>query len=208
MGKTELALQYALGHDADYPGGICWLRAREGSLAAQLLQMMELWGREVPQKRNNHLLTLAEQVQWCWQNWQPDGKVLVVLDDVTELSEYQAFLPTQAEFCVVMTTRLRSIDTSFEELPLEVLSDEQALELLGRILKGDRRMEREPAAAAQLCEVLGNLPLGLELVGRYLAKRRTLSIAAMLKQLQLEADALERDPQYQMTAQRGVESGL
>ncbi|MGH8000825.1 MAG: hypothetical protein ACREPR_15705, partial [Brasilonema sp.] len=38
VGKTELAIQYARQHEADYPGGICWLNARESDLAAEILQ--------------------------------------------------------------------------------------------------------------------------------------------------------------------------
>ena len=208
VGKTELAVQYALRHEAEYPGGVCWLLARSGNLAAQILEKVELQGQEVPQQWRDRPLTLNEQVQWCWQNWQPEGRVLVVLDDVTELSDYQEILPTLPNFCVVMTTRSRSIDASFDLLSLDVLPKDEALELLRKILKGDRRIERDPDAAAQLCGALANLPLGLELVGRYLAKYRTLPLGEMLKRLQPTAAAMQRDPQYQMTAQWGVEAAF
>ena len=40
VGKTELATQYARQHEADYPGGICWLNARDTNLAAEIIQFL------------------------------------------------------------------------------------------------------------------------------------------------------------------------
>ncbi|MCV3212192.1 hypothetical protein OGM63_01390 [Plectonema radiosum NIES-515] len=42
IGKTELATQYALGHEQDYPGGICWLNAKKSNLAAEILEIVQL----------------------------------------------------------------------------------------------------------------------------------------------------------------------
>jgi hypothetical protein len=73
VGKTELAIKYALEHEANYPGGICWLSARDANLAAGIIQFVQLqMGLEVPQKDfHENPLTLNQQVGWCWQNWQP-----------------------------------------------------------------------------------------------------------------------------------------
>lgn len=37
VGKTELALQYAIAHRNVYSGGICWVKAREQNVAAQIV---------------------------------------------------------------------------------------------------------------------------------------------------------------------------
>jgi predicted ATPase len=39
IGKTELALQYARYHyhQGTYPGGICWLQARDQDVASQIV---------------------------------------------------------------------------------------------------------------------------------------------------------------------------
>jgi hypothetical protein len=47
----------------------------------------------------------------------------------------------------------------------------------------DRRVQREPQTAANLCQRLGYLPLGLQLVGAYLAEDPNLSLAEILQQL-------------------------
>ena len=115
VGKTELATQYARTHEADYPGGICWLNARDTNLAAEILQFAQLYlNLDVPQELGGRRLTLTEQVKWCWQHWQsPEGLVLVVLDDVTDLGSCREVLPTANRFRVLMTTRRRGLDSNF-----------------------------------------------------------------------------------------------
>ncbi|MCV3212581.1 tetratricopeptide repeat protein [Plectonema radiosum NIES-515] len=137
--------------------------------------------QEVPQKLGERPLNLQEQVAWCWQNWQPAEKlVLVVLDDVTDgnWETSQSLLPTTNRFRVLLTTRLRNLD-NVQELPLNVLPPDKALELL--TLKGEQRVDAE-----KLCEWLGYLPLGLQLVRRYLDQDPDLSLAEMLQRLKAQ----------------------
>jgi len=65
--------------------------------------------------------------------------VLVVLDDVTDLGSFRKVLPRVNRFQVLMTTRLRRIDTNFVEITLPVLSPEAALELLAALV-GEKRV--------------------------------------------------------------------
>ena len=211
VGKTELAVQYGRQFRDAYPGGVCWLRARESNLEAQVLQKVELeLGLSVPQDWRGQRLSLADQVQWCWHNWQPDGLVLVVLDDVTSLADCRAVLPIARRFRVVLTTRQRGLDASFVELSLDVLAKADAVGLLQQII-GAARVERERSDADQLCQWLGYLPLGLELVGRYLATDRLLALGEMrqrLKAQSIQDASVEREAQYQMTAQLGVKAAF
>ncbi len=210
VGKTELAVKYAREHTNDYPGGVCWLNARNGNIAAGIIQFVQLqMGLEVPQQDfHGNVLTLHQQVAWCWQNWQPsEGLVLVVLDDVTNLEEFSEIIPANNRFRILLTTRLRNIDTNIEEISLDVLSLEEALQLLINII-GEKKVNKEFATAQELCQWLGYLPLGIELVGRYIVKKPPhFTLAKMLEQLKqqrLHQEAL--NPQYKTlsTAQRGV----
>ena len=54
-----------------------------------------------------------------------------------------------------------------QKLELEVLEPAEALNLLKQII-GEERVNDELETAQELCQWLGYLPLGLELVGRYL----------------------------------------
>lgn len=201
VGKTELVLQYALKYQATYPAGICWLSARGMDVGAQIVQ----FGRSFLNLKPPEDAELLEKVTFCWQHWQA-GEALLVFDDVTDYATIKPYLPplTASRFKVLITTRLR-LGASVNQLELEVLDESAALELLESLVGGDRvQMERD--CAQQLCAQLGYLPLGLELVGRYLVRKPDLLLATILQRLQdkgLAAQALCQT-ENDMTAQLGV----
>lgn len=219
VGKTELAIRYARAYKAEYTGGICWLSARESNLALEIVQFAQLHMKlEVPQELGGSPLNYQQQVKWCWQNWQPSSEpekpklVLVILDDVTDLRSCRELLPKVDRFRILITTRLLRLDTNFTEISLDVLSPEDALKLLSGVLSNqDRRIQREPQAAQELCKWLGFLPLGLELVSRYLVEDPDLSLEELLQRLKaqkLEEEAINPSEEQlqatEMTAKRGV----
>ncbi len=176
IGKTELALQYALRNLQQYSGGICWVLA-QGDVSSEIVSLArEFHGLEVPQE-----LPEQKRPRWCWQNWPP-GKTLVVYDDVANYAAMQAWLPPpKKQFDVILTSRLQE-HVNLTRLDLDVLVPEAALQLLAK-LAGAERVAAEPEAAARLCEQLGYLPLGLELAGSYLARRPDWDIAQVLAEL-------------------------
>ncbi|MEH2140800.1 tetratricopeptide repeat protein [Nostoc sp.] len=185
IGKTELATQYAQRYKVNYPGGLCWLDARKPDLAAEIVQFAQFYMKlEVPKT----LLTSQEQAKWCWHNWQPQtGLVLVVLDNVDDVTNWEnsrQVLPTDNRFRILMTTRLRNLGSTVQQITLDELSPNDALNLLTALLgENDRRVQREPQTAANLCKWLGYLPLGLQLVGAYLAEDPNLSLTEILQRL-------------------------
>lgn len=212
LGKTELALQYAKAHREIYKGGICWLLAKAGDVGIQVVQFARIHldlnpPEDLTEDSQNKLLA---QVQYCWRHWR-EGDVLVVLDDVAQYKEVKPYLPpSSSRFKVLMTTRQR-LGTSIKQLSLDVLQPEAALELLQSLI-GAERLQKELDVANSLCKWLGYLPLGLELVGRYLCQegQQDLSLAKMLQRLEkkrLEQTALvEREDD--MTAQWGVQAAF
>ncbi|MFN6479224.1 FxSxx-COOH system tetratricopeptide repeat protein [Nostoc sp. DedQUE07] len=202
VGKTELALQYARNHRETYKGGICWLLAKSGDAGIQVVR----FARTVLDLKLPEGLDVLAQVQYCWRHWC-EGDVLLVLDDVGEYQQVKPYLPSSSSrFKVLITTR-QYLGASIKQLSLDVLQPEAALELLKSFFKETpQRIEQELAVANQLCEWLGYLPLGLELVGRYLKRKPDLSLTEMLRRLEkkrLEQPALIK-PEGDMTAQRGV----
>ncbi|PHM06619.1 tetratricopeptide repeat protein [Nostoc sp. 'Peltigera malacea cyanobiont' DB3992] len=202
LGKTELALQYAKAHRKIYKGGICWLLAKTGDVGIQIVQ----FARTQLDLNPPEDLDLPAQVQYCFRLWR-EGNVLLVLDDVGEYQQVKPYLPApSSRFKVLITTR-QHFGASIKVLSLDVLQAEAALELLKSFFQETpQRIEEELAVANQLCEWLGYLPLGLELVGRYLARKQDLSFTEMLRRLKkkrLEQPGLVK-PEADMTAQRGV----
>ncbi len=205
VGKTELAIQYArqhfqnLGSDS---GGVCWIDGREGDVSIQLIRFAESF-LNLKLKEDWDLKT---QLRFCWQNWSV-GDWLIVIDDVTDYRrQVKPYLPPESSgFKVLLTTR-EKIGRPVENLPIRELRPEAARELLQSLIDSER-IEQEPETAQELCEWLGYLPLGLELVGRYLEHDPDLSLRDILSRLQkkgLEHRALVNTEHYVMTAERGV----
>jgi hypothetical protein len=183
VGKTELAIQYTQQHASNYEGGICWLFAREFNIGTQIVGFAQSQlNLKIPEG-----LELPDQVAFCWRNWR-SGDVLLILDDVVNYPrDVEPYLPPAAftRFRVVMTTRIK-FGPPIRSLPLGVLSPEQSLELL-TVLIDENRVQSELEIAKTLCNWLEHLPLGIELVGRYLLQRTDLSLSTLLFRLQEKA---------------------
>jgi Effector-associated domain 10/NB-ARC domain len=204
VGKTELAIQYALSHQEDYSGGICWLRARDENIGGQIVNFAQNnLGLKIPE----NIKGLDNQVSWCWQHW-PEGNILIVLDDVNNYAHIKSYLPFgNSRFRVLITTRLELLKSN-QRIELKVLELDTALILLESFIAKER-IQKESSIAQKICKFLGCLPLGLELVGRYLERKPDLSLAEMLQRLEakgLKQQALQKPDKLtlDMTAELGV----
>lgn len=201
VGKTELSIQYAKKYLNDYPGGVCWVLANASDVGMQIVEFSKV---HFPKFYIPDGISLPAQVQFCWNNW-PSGQVLVVIDNVTDYKQLKCYLPPQlSRFKILVTTRER-LGAPFARLDVDVLKPLAAMDLLKSIITRER-VQKEPWIARKLCKWVGFLPLGLELVGRYLVQDEDLSLAEMLKRLEkkrlrhkslVEADSA-------MTAELGV----
>jgi len=179
VGKTELAIQYSLRHlqSHTYPGGICWLRAREEDIGLQIIEFARInFDLQPPED-----LDLPGRVRWCWQHWH-QGNTLVVVDDVKNYNDITPYLrPQPSQFKVLITTRLK-LDLA-GSLFLEVLQKEDALLLLTQLVGEEKVTQESIKAKEELVQRLGYLPLALQLVGRYVKKRK-ISLTEMLRRLE------------------------
>ena len=215
IGKTELAIQYSYVYllAKSYQGGICWLKAREENVGLQVLRFARNYlGIEPPDDQD-----LESQVEYCWSRWQSvkEGEVLVVIDDMTDYEDIEPYLPPQpSNFKILITTRLNIED--LPSIPLDVLVQEDAIELL-RQWVGKDKIDEQIEDVKELCEQLGNLPLALNLVGRYVQKRK-ITIRELLTRLEekgLSYEALvidkKKDPTLKASTKRikrGVAAAL
>ena len=207
IGKTELAVQYAWKHltEKTYPGGVVWLKARE-DVATQIV----LFARSLPMPQPPDDFDPAAKVAFYWRNWQ-DAKTLVILDDVQDYGTIKPLLPVDPRFKILLTTRL-TLQLPVQKFEIKVLSEEKAIELLraiatqGRDGKDLRFLEEIGGLERQLCQWLGYLPLGLELVGRYLAWDEDVTLSVLWQRLhEKRTDAIALQQTYPgMTATLGV----
>jgi hypothetical protein len=221
VGKTELALQYARQHLQDYGMGVCWLQAgAEGDDGAVTVgstlptQIINFTVEHFSAFQPNIQLMAEGQVRQCWRQWLSNSpataKMLVIVDNVVDYRPVQPYLPERGPQIQVLVTTRASVQ-DFAELELKVLLPEAALALLALRI-GKTRMDSQLDEAKRLCEWLGYLPLGLELVGRYLALEPGLSLAQIL--LELEDRGLKHratrkaDGYWEMTAEKGVAAAI
>jgi len=204
VGKTELANQYGRRHLlslGDRPGGVCWIDARNGDVGIQIVS----FARSLFNLKPLEDWDLPNQLRYCWQNW-PSGDVLIAFDDVTDYKQVKPYLPPESSgFKVLLTTRER-LGRGLVYLPLDQLKPEAALKLLEVLIDDPEIFQKQLKSAEQICQWLGYLPLGLELVGSYVYSRRDLSLKAMLSMLEekrLQHTAVQ-EPDPTMTAELGV----
>ncbi len=214
VGKTELAVQYTRIYQNDYSAGQGWFSARAANLGAQILDFaagLQLVPPELPD--------INLRIAYIWQHWpvcpattsnkEESGDVLLVFDDVENYEQVQPFLPLGLPRFKVLITSRNELGRNVHHIPLDVLPLEKALELLKSFIS--QRVETEEQSANELCAWLGRLPLGIELVGQYLADRKAITLAKMLEQLKsqkLSDSSLQRDERdpdnSSFTARRGV----
>ncbi len=204
IGKTELALQYSLSYRDHYGAGICWIQTRSGDIGSQIVQFCRSRLKLNPSEE----LDVLAQVGFCWTHWSP-GNALIILDDVTDYKAIKPFLPpTDPRFKVLITTRLR-LGKSVQQLELNLLSEEAAIALLESLIEQER-IQEELGDARKLLAWLGYLPLGVELVGRYLDRKPDLSLEEMQERLQtksLNERSLKKSDD-DMTARAGVSAAF
>jgi tetratricopeptide (TPR) repeat protein len=186
VGKTALARAYVRDHQANYPGGIWWLRVKGVDLVSEILTIAAIFGWEVPD------LPIADpqqkqiqQVAWCWQQWQTQspGTRLLVLDDVPTYEDVRHFLPTDASFRILLTSRVR-FGRPVERLDLDVLDPDTALVLLAELIGAEDVRLADLDMAHCILKWLGYLPLGIELVGKYLERRPSVTLEKLWQRLQ------------------------
>jgi DNA-binding SARP family transcriptional activator len=99
-------------------------------------------------------------------------RVLVVLDDAASERQVRPLLPSQSGCGAIVTSRapLSGLETA-EQLRLDVLQPDDAVQLLGRVA-GHERVAAEPEAADDIVGLCGYLPLGVLIAGARLAARR------------------------------------
>jgi hypothetical protein len=182
--------------------GLCWIQAGAAVVGTQIIS----FARTQLDLQLPDGLELAEQINYCWRHWRL-GEVLFVFDNVRDYRQVKPYLPrAESRFKVLITTRRQGLGASVEMIPLNVLSEAAAIALLVSFIESEK-IEAEPEQVKQLCQELGYLPLGLELVGRYLRRKPDLSLDKMCQRLGLKHRSLQ-NPDGDMTKQLGVEAAF
>jgi tetratricopeptide (TPR) repeat protein len=158
VGKTQLAIEYAYRHRAEY-SLVWWVRAEEpAALAGDYAAMAA--ALDLPQKEAREQAVVVEAVRrWLEQNtgW------LLVFDNAGEPTDVRDYLPRSAGGHVIITSRNPAWGAVARPLGVQVFERPTSVEFL---LKRTGQADQE--AAGKLAEALGDLPLALEQAVAYI----------------------------------------
>lgn len=153
IGKTQLALEYAFRHRADY-GIIWWISSDEpATLALTYAKLAAQIGMKVPEGASlediRHALRRALNQRDDW---------LLIFDNAPGPDAIRNYIPQDRTGHVLITSRNPNWNDVGRASPLKPLTRQEAIEFL------TRRTSRptHDAAAPRLAQALGDLPLALE----------------------------------------------
>jgi DNA-binding SARP family transcriptional activator/tetratricopeptide (TPR) repeat protein len=208
IGKSALAIHAAhrLAAADRFPDGQLYVDLRGASDGLAPLAPLEVLGRflrmlgTAPAAIPGEL----EEAAARFRSLAAGRRLLVVLDNARDAFQVAPLLPGAPGCGVLVTSRqvLAGLDGA-HHLHLDVLSDEEAIVLLGR-LAGQQRIAAEPAAAAEVTRWCGYLPLALRIAGARLAARPGWPVRALADRL---ADAQHRLDELEL-ADRGVRASF
>ena len=161
IGKTQAALAYCYRHLADC-NLVWWLRAdMPATLAADYAAMADPLGlpetAEQPKQVEAVRGVLEDMEGW-----------LLVFDNVEDPTAVRDYFPRRGDGRVLLTSRRTDWGGIAKVLPLEVMQENEALQLLAGRPDAEALPDAELAAAKTLSAELGYLPLALAQVCAYI----------------------------------------
>ncbi|MGW5652756.1 AfsR/SARP family transcriptional regulator [Streptomyces humi] len=205
VGKSTFATRVAHGlSDTHFPDGQLFCRLRGGrsdpvsprEVLGRFLRALGLPGPAIPE-------SLEERAE-IYRSLLATRRILVVLDDAANEEQILPLLPGSSSCGVLVTSRARlTALPGAHRLPLDILQQQQALDLLGNVI-GRERTEREGEAAKALVRAVGGLPLALRIVAARLAARPHWSLASMVQRLADERHRLDELAHGEMTVRASL----
>ncbi len=188
IGKTTLALHFAHRVAGQFPDGQLHVNLRGFDPAGPPMTPVEairffLDALAVPTAR---IPAGLEAQAGLYRSLLADKRMLVVLDNARDVDQVRPLLPASPGCLVIVTSRSQLTSLVAAEgafpLPLDVLTDAEAWELLTRHL-GQERVAAGASAADELIRLCARLPLALSIAAARAAGQPGLSLAALTAEL-------------------------
>ncbi|GGR52424.1 hypothetical protein GCM10010282_51620 [Streptomyces roseolus] len=182
-GKTTLALKAAADLAERFPDGCLVVDLHgvdgpvdTGEALLKLLKALGVSDRRLAQEDQRGRAGLLRALLG-------DRRCLVVLDNARDEGQVRALLPAGGRSLVLVTSRrpLTGLE-DVDRLPLSEMTQEEAVDLLRRIL-GEERADAEAAAVARVAELCGRLPLALRVAANWLTVRSGWTVDHLLRRL-------------------------
>jgi DNA-binding SARP family transcriptional activator/tetratricopeptide (TPR) repeat protein len=187
VGKTALATRWAHRARECFPHGQLYLNLH-GYSATPPLRPVDALSRllrdlGIPAER---IPTDLDEATGLYRSLLADRRVLVVLDNAHHPDQVRPLIPADVGSLAVITSRNRLTGLVAKDgarrLDVDVLSSDEAVELLTRTVSG-HRVQAEPAAATDLAEMCSHLPLALRITAARLSEDPYRSLAEHVSEL-------------------------
>ncbi|MFJ5302057.1 ATP-binding protein [Streptomyces sp. NPDC088350] len=196
IGKTALAVEAAhrVRGRGWFPGGTLFVDLRgyddypvtADQAVLALLDALGVRDRELPptaeRQYDAYRGLLAERRE----------RMLLILDNASDPSQYVPLLPGTDRHQVVITSRDRPDSLPVRLIDLETLDPDDSVALVTRALhdtdERDERPGREPDALRELADLCGHLPLALQIAAGMLRRRRPRDITSLVTEIRTAGD--------------------
>lgn len=185
IGKSALVLEVAHRVGANFPGGQLYVDLSVDGPASR-----------IPPRLLRHLGVPASDIPWApdeaaavLRSHLAHRAVLLVLDGATEAAALRALIPATGSCAVLITGRSPLMLDGAEQVALSPLSDEDGLDVLGR-LAGRSKVDAAPGAAAEIVRYCHGIPAALRIAGTLLAYRPTRPLSWLAHRLAPEKSRL------------------
>jgi len=197
VGKTALAVHWAHRIADQFPDGQLYVNLRGYDPGGQILEpatavrgFLEALGvaaERVPADRDAQAA--------LYRSLLAGKRVLVVIDNARDGDHARPLLPGTATALAVVTSRSQLTDLvaadGAQAIPLDLLDDDEARDLLGLRI-GPDRVAADPAAIDQIVTACRGLPLALALVAARAATNPTFNLSALAAELDRAGDRVAR----------------
>lgn len=177
VGKTALAVQVAHELREDFVDGVLWANAGTSNPLAIMESWAQAYGADLTRFSDHDSRAAALRGLLAQKN------ALIVLDNV-QTTQVDSLFPGDGACAVLLTTRNMEVARALAGtvLTLDVLHPANCRQLLARIL-GEKRVLQEVEAADEICALLQQLPLAVEIAAQRLASRSRQSLLSMAARL-------------------------
>jgi len=209
IGKSALACHFAELHRADFPDGVIGLRVDGKDVETIAREFALCCGEEIDPEDERDATAIMQDVF-------RHRHVLLIFDNADD-ADIRSLRPGGERCAVIVTTRDRGLPVLLDvpsegRIDLPPLPDPDSLRLL-KLLLGEERVTAEREAACRIIELVGNLPLALQIVGATLQMQEWRSLADYAASLREERSRLAKlrirgDPYLDVRASFSLSLGL
>ncbi|SDY90931.1 DNA-binding transcriptional activator of the SARP family [Amycolatopsis xylanica] len=183
VGKSALAVHVAHRLAGRFPDGQLYVDLQGATAGLEPLapaEVLDRWLHTLGGDATRVPLGVGEAAT-RFRSLVAGRRLLIVLDNAATAAQVKPLLPAG---CAVLITSRVVLATlaGVTHLDLDVLSQDGAVALLGRLAGADR-IEADPDQAAAVARLCGYLPLAVRIAGARLAARRTWTMSMLAERL-------------------------